>query len=387
MSAGVSILGSTGSVGETALRVIRHMPEAFHVVGLAAGRRTKKLAEQIREFSPRLVSVTERQDAEEIREAFPGLEVLCGASGAAHVAEADEARIVIAAIVGSDGLPPTYRAVLKGKRVALANKESLVMAGRLVMEAARRSGAELLPVDSEHCAIFQCIKGESTKHVRRIVLTASGGALRDAPVEAMESASVEQVLAHPTWKMGRKITVDSATMVNKGLEVIEARWLFNAPLDKIAVLMHRESIIHSMVEFVDGSVIAQLASADMALPVQYALTYPARREGPMATLDLAQMKSLTFSEPDPRRYPCLGLARQAAATSEAHMIALNAANEEAVAVFLQGLIPFGAIARIIRTVLDGTAASSPSGIEQVLAIHKASRAFARRAIESGADRC
>jgi 1-deoxy-D-xylulose-5-phosphate reductoisomerase len=383
MSTGVSILGSTGSVGETTLRVIAHLEGQFHVVGLAAGRSVKRMAEQVARYRPSIVSVEREEDAAELRRLFPSLEVVYGTHGATQVAEAPEARIVMAAIVGSHGLAPTYRAVQKGKRVALANKEALVMAGRLMIDMARRSGAELLPVDSEHCAVFQCVRGESKKHIRRILLTASGGSLRDADLSEIEDAPLERVLAHPTWKMGRKITVDSATMMNKGLEIIEAHHLFDVPLKNIGVLVHPQSIVHSMVEYVDGSVMAQLATTDMALPVQYSLTYPARSGGALEFLDLAAMGTLTFKEAEPGRYPCLDLARAAAETSEAHTIAMNAANEEAVAAFLAGQIPFGGIHRCIAAVLDRTVPAPASGLEQVLALDKGSRALAREALSSG----
>jgi len=383
MSVGVSVLGSTGSVGETTLRVIREMGGAFRVVGLAAGSRVERLMEQIEEFSPEVVSVAGAEDARRIAARFPRLEVTYGPHGATQVADAPGVQTVVAAIVGAAGLAPTLKAVQRGKRVALANKEALVMAGRLVMEAARKSGAEILPVDSEHCAVFQCSKGESPKHIRRILLTASGGALRDLPLDQLEEAPPERVLRHPTWRMGRKITVDSATMMNKGLEVIEAHHLFGLPLEKISVLMHRESIVHSLVEFVDGSVLAQMAEADMALPVQYALTYPARKPGPTPALDLAHIASLSFAEPDPGRYPCLELARQAARTSEAHKVALNSANEEAVRAYLEGRISYGAIPRLIRKVLESTVPASLDSLEHILALDRKSRQAAQRFMEQG----
>jgi 1-deoxy-D-xylulose-5-phosphate reductoisomerase len=383
MSVGVSVLGSTGSVGETTLRVIREMGGAFRVVGLAAGSRVERLMEQIEEFSPEVVSVAGAEDARRIAARFPRLEVTYGPHGATQVADVPGAQTVVAAIVGAAGLAPTLKAVQRGKRVALANKEALVMAGRLVMEAARKSGAEILPVDSEHCAVFQCSKGESPKHIRRILLTASGGALRDLPLDQLEEAPPERVLRHPTWRMGRKITVDSATMMNKGLEVIEAHHLFGLPLEKISVLMHRESIVHSLVEFVDGSVLAQMAEADMALPVQYALTYPARKPGPTPALDLAHIASLSFAEPDPGRYPCLELARQAARTSEAHKVALNSANEEAVRAYLEGRISYGAIPRLIRKVLESTVPASLDSLEHILALDRKSRQAAQRFMDQG----
>lgn len=383
MSVGVVVLGSTGSVGETTLRVIREMGGAFRVVGLAAGSRVERLMEQIEEFSPEVVSVAHAEDARRLASRFPRLEVTFGPHGATQVADAPGAQTVVAAIVGAAGLAPTLRAVQRGRRVALANKEALVMAGRLVMDAARRSGAEILPVDSEHCAVFQCSKGESPKHIRRILLTASGGALRDLPLHELEEAPPERVLRHPTWRMGRKITVDSATMMNKGLEVIEAHHLFGLPLEKISVLMHRESVVHSLVEFVDGSVLAQLAEADMALPVQYALTYPARKPGPTPALDLAHIASLSFAEPEPQRYPCLDLARQAARTSEAHKVALNSANEEAVRAYLEGRISYGAIPRLIRKVLEATVPASLDSLEHILALDRRSRQAAQRFMDEG----
>jgi 1-deoxy-D-xylulose-5-phosphate reductoisomerase len=247
----------------------------------------------------------------------------------------------------------------------------------------RRSGAEMLPVDSEHCAVFQCVRGENKRQIRRIILTASGGSLRDLPLEEVETAPLDRVLKHPTWKMGRKITVDSATMMNKGLEIIEAHHLFNVPMDRICVLLHPQSIVHSMVEYVDGSVMAQLATADMALPVQYALTYPIRSPGSQEFLDLSAIQSLSFTDVDAKRFPCLDLARQAARTSEAHVISMNAANEEAVQAFLEGHIPFGHIQRIIRRVLDATTPAAPGALEQVLAFDSQGRQLARRALAAG----
>lgn len=380
MSTGVVVLGSTGSVGETTLRVLRMHADKFRLAGLAAGRRVERLAEQIREFRPEAVSVERSEDARTLRQAFPGLQVFEGTSGPVQLVELSGVRIVMAAIVGAQGLAATYRAVQLGLRVALANKEALVMAGGLMMDAAHRSGAELLPVDSEHCAVFQCLKGESVRHVRKILLTASGGALRDRPLEGIEKATVEEVLAHPTWKMGPKITVDSATMMNKGLEVIEAHHLFAVPLDRIGVLLHPQSLIHSMVEFEDGSVLAQIAATDMALPVQYALTYPARLPGVLDYLDFAKGPALSFSEPDPQRYPCLGLAREAAASSGAHSVALNAANEVAVAAFLEERLAYGNIPRVIETVLYATPEAAPGTLEEVYALDAEARIRAAEAL-------
>ena len=382
MKKGVSVLGSTGSVGTTTLEVLRRLSSTYRVVGLAAGRRVELLEEQINEFKPLVVSVGLEKDAARLKKKFPKVEVMHGRSGAVEVAGVGEADVVVAAIVGGEGLAPTYRAVSAGKRVALANKEALVMAGRIMMAAAKRSGAELLPVDSEHCAIFQCLQGERLDRVRRIILTASGGALRDRPLKRLASAKVEEVLEHPTWKMGAKITVDSATMVNKGLEIIEAHHLFGLPLDKIDVMIHPQSIVHSMVEFQDGSVICQMATPDMALPVQYAITYPlrVRRED---SLDLANLAPLTFSAPDPKRFPCLGLFRRAANASEAHVVALNAANEVAVNAFLKGGIGFGGIRSMLEDAVSSCEHGRFTDIEEVFeADHEArdrARAFLRDA--------
>jgi 1-deoxy-D-xylulose-5-phosphate reductoisomerase len=375
---GVVVLGATGSVGETTLRVLERHSDRFRVVGLAAGKRVKRLAEQIAKWRPLAVSVAREEDAAFLRREFKGVDVYSGPDGPVRLAEHPQAGTVVAAIVGSQGLRSTFRAVELGRRVALANKETLVMAGRLVFEAARRSGAELLPVDSEHCAIFQCLQGENSASVRRLILTASGGALRDFPVEAIPNATVEQVLCHPTWKMGRKITVDSATMMNKGLEIIEAHHLFHVPLGRIEVLLHPQSVVHSMVEFNDGSLIAQMASPDMALPVQFALTYPERISGLLAPLDLAKAPPMTFAEASAGRYPCLALAREAASSSESHAIALNAANEVAVQAFLDGRLRFGDIATLVRSVLDETEPSAPANLEEVLQLDLAARRQAQR---------
>ncbi len=383
---GVVVLGSTGSVGETTLRVLEKHSDRFSVVGLAAGKSVKRLAEQIEKFKPLAVSVSRSEDAAALRERFKEVKVFSGPEGPVRLAELPEARTVVAAIAGSQGLRSTFRAVELGRRVALANKETLVMAGRLVFEAARKSGAELLPVDSEHCAIFQCLQGEKRSSVRRLILTASGGALRDFPADGLAGATVEQVLRHPTWKMGKKITVDSATMMNKGLEVIEACHLFNVPLEMIDVLIHPQSVVHSMVEFNDGSVIAQMASPDMSLPVQFALTYPERVDGLLSSLDLARTPALTFSEASEKRYPCLALARQAATASEAHAIALNAANEVAVQAFLEDKLRFGQIEEVVKGVLSETEPSSPDGLDEVIRLDAVARRQAQRLLAKAKER-
>jgi len=383
MTIRISLLGSTGNIGESTVRVVRALKGKAKIVGLAAGKNIDRIIEQIREFSPMAVSVKDEEDAGKVRKLFPRLRVLYGPQGACEIAALPEAETVVAGIVGIAGLPSTYRAIRLGKRVALANKEALVTAGSLMTRAARRSGAELIPVDSEHCAIFQCLRGENIRHVSKIILTGSGGALRDYPVEEIKDASLDQVMKHPTWNMGRKITVDSATLMNKGLELIEASYLFGLPAEQIEVVIHRESIVHSLVEFLDGSVMAQLAAPDMALPIQYAITFPIRATGDVPKLDFSKMKSLTFEKPSARRYPCFKLAQEAFATSEAHTIALNSANEVAVKAFITGRITFGAIHTTIKKVLSKTIPYQPQTIEEVLHADEKARAAAEQVIAKG----
>lgn len=383
MTIKIAVLGSTGSIGESTIKVVRSLKEKIKIVGLSAGKNINKVLEQIKEFSPYAVSVKDEEDAKIVKKYFPKLEVFYGEQGSVEIASLTEAKTVIAAIVGISGLPSTHKAVKLGKRVALANKEALVTAGRIITQTAKRSGAEIIPVDSEHCAIFQCLRGESTKYVRQILLTGSGGALRDYPLDKIKNASLKDVLNHPTWKMGRKITVDSATLVNKGLELIEASYLFGIPQEKIEIIIHRESIVHSLVEFLDGSIMAQLASPDMTLPIQYAITFPMRLEGQVKRLNLCDLKSLTFEKPEKKRFPCLDLARSAFRESEAHTIAFNAANEVAVKTFIDGIINFGKIYTVIKGVLEKTISYKPETIEEILYIDKKSREFAQNIISKG----
>ncbi len=350
----IAVLGSTGSIGRQTLEVIRWLPEQFEVVGLAAGGYSGAFRTQLAEFRPRLAAVG-RVSEREAAQLPPG--VLWGAGGVKEVATAPDADLVVVATVGRAGLEPTLAALSAGKDVALANKEALVMAGKLVTEIARRSQARILPVDSEHSAIWQCLRGEGEQQdwlttVRTLILTASGGALRDVPAGELDRVSPAQVLAHPTWLMGPKVTVDSATLMNKGLEVIEAQWLFGLPLERMKVLLHRESIVHSLVEFVDGSVKAQLGTADMRIPIQYALSFPARLPGRSEPLRLARVGCLTFGEIDLVRYPCLGLALEAARGDRSLPAVLSGANEVAVEMFLRGQICFGAIPSIVEQVLS-----------------------------------
>lgn len=367
---GVAILGSTGSIGQQTLDVIRSMPDRFEVVGLAAGSYSRQFQAQLAEFRPALSAVGKATpgDAESLPDG-----VLSGPSGLATVATSREADLVVMATVGRAGLEPTLEAVKARKTVALANKEALVMAGGLVTSAARRTGARILPIDSEHSALWQCLRGEGElpewrKIVRSLILTASGGALRDLPMEELKRVTPAQVLNHPTWKMGPKVTVDSATLMNKGLEVIEARWLFGLPLEKISILLHRESIVHSMVEFVDGSVKAQLGPADMRLPIQYALCYPERTAGLVKPLSVAGVGCLTFEEIDLGRYRCLRLALEAARRGGSYPAALSTANEVAVEKFLSGDIGFDTIPVVVEEVLSRHRPVDLDSLEAVLTV-------------------
>lgn len=383
MTIKISILGSTGSIGKSTIKVARALKDNIKVLGLSAGKNIDILIEQIREFNPKLVSVKDIEDAKKIKKLFPKVDVQYGEAGNLLVASMEDVQVVVAAIVGIAGLQSTIKAAKFGKRIALANKEALVVSGRILLDTAKKSGAELIPVDSEHCAIFQCLRGENIKYVRRVILTSSGGALRDYPIEKIGNASLSDVLKHPTWKMGKKITVDSATLMNKGLEIIEASYLFGIKEEKIDVLIHRESIVHSLVEFEDGSMMAQLSKPDMALPIQYALTFPIRGKSEVERVDFLKTKSLTFESVDNKRYPCLQLAREAFKTSEAHTIALNAANEVAVKTFIEGKITFADIYKTVRKVLDITKPYKPDSIEEIIHLDNISREKTMKIISKG----
>jgi len=378
----VSILGSTGSIGTSTLEVVSRLGRSFAVTGLAAGSNIALLSEQVERFRPRLVSVARREDALVLRRRFRGrgLRVAFGPEGAEEVASLPGNDIVVAAITGTSGLRPTLAAVRAGVRVALANKESMAIAGALLRAAAARSGAEILPVDSEHSGVFQCLAAGRRRHVRRVILTASGGPFLRTPLAEIPRKSVAEALRHPRWKMGRKVTVDSATMMNKGLELMEARWLFNLPAERLDVLIHPQSIVHALVELTDGSVLAQLGPTDMRLPIQYALTYPDRAASPLAPLDLAAVGRLEFRPVDERRYPLFGLARRALTAGGSAPVALNAANEVAVGAFLAGRIPFGGLNRVVRGVMDGHVRRSVADLEAIMAVDREAREAARRSL-------
>jgi 1-deoxy-D-xylulose-5-phosphate reductoisomerase len=381
----LAILGSTGSIGQNALAVVAEHPQEFQVVGLAAGKNVAVLAEQIRAVRPAQVSVQDEAVARELKLALnghPPAEILVGAEGAVAVAAAPEADLVVSAMVGAVGLPPTLAAVEAGKTVALANKETLVAAGSLVMTAVAANGATLLPVDSEHSAIFQSLEGHRREDVRRLWLTASGGPFRTWPKEKLDAATPAQALKHPNWSMGAKITIDSATMMNKALEVIEASVLFGLPASQVEVYIHPQSIIHSLVEFVDGSVLAQLGWPDMRLPIAYALTYPRRLPLKQEPLDLGKVAQLTFERPDFTRFPSLRLGYEAASIGGTMPAVLNAANEVAVAAFLEGRLPFPGIPRVVKETMAAHTSEPLKNLAQVLEVNNWAREQARRLAET-----
>jgi 1-deoxy-D-xylulose-5-phosphate reductoisomerase len=368
---GISILGSTGSIGCNTLRVVESLSEQFRVVALGAGRNIEKLAEQVARHLPRLVSVESEENARQLRAALFRRDVdlpriVVGLEGLVEVATHAEADCVVSATVGAVGFVPTLRALEAGKRVALANKETLVMAGELMTRAAARSGAEILPVDSEHNALHQCLRGEKRGEVRRLILTASGGPFRTRNREEMERATVAEAMRHPTWNMGAKVTIDSATLMNKGLEVIEARWLFGFGADEISIVVHPESVVHSMIELIDGSIKAQMGVTDMRHAIQYALTYPERHPCELPPLDLTKFKALHFEEPDVNRFPAISLAYRALRTGGTLPAAMNAANEIAVEAFINGYISFNSIPRVIEEVMDGHETEAVTDLDVVL---------------------
>jgi len=351
---GVAILGSTGSVGRNALEVVEAFSDRLKVVALAAGGNVELLASQVRQHHPQLVSVKSASDAERLRIAIadPSVSIVHGPEGACVVASCEEADTVIAAIVGAAGLPPVYAALRAGKRVGIANKEVLVAAGDLMTATAAEFGGEILPIDSEHSAVHQALRCGSASEVQRIILTASGGPFLNRDLSTFAEITIQAALAHPTWKMGNKISIDSATMMNKGLEVIEAHHLFSLAVDQIDVIVHPQSIVHSMVEYVDGSIMAQLSTTDMKFPIQYSMLYPERVEAPFARLDLAQIRHLEFLPLDRHRFPALELAYAAARSGGSAPAVLNAANEIAVERFLTGELPFVWIVQVVRRVLE-----------------------------------
>ncbi len=380
----ITLLGATGSIGLRTLDLVASFPEELQVAGLAArGSNVDLIADLCRKYSPRAVALLDAGAVDRLARqlAAPRPELLSGPEGLVALARDVEADVVVSALVGGAGLLPTMAAIQAGRTIALANKETLVMAGSLMTAAARRRGVRLLPVDSEHSAVFQCLAGHNRGDIHRILLTASGGPFRETPKAKLAAVTVEDALRHPTWKMGAKITIDSATLMNKGLEIIEARWLFDVAPDQVQVVVHPQSIVHSMVEYIDGSVIAQLGVADMGVPILYALTYPERRPTPAARLDLTRVGQLTFSEPDTDKFPCLRLARVALEQSGAAPVVLNAANEVAVAAFLDRRIGFTDIADVIERALGGSPAGELRSIDECVAIDAEARRRAQQLVD------
>lgn len=373
----ISLLGSTGSIGTQTLDIVDQHPDKFQIIALSAGSNIELLKQQIDKYSPRLVSVATKEHAEQLSAyVSTSVQVMYGEQGLIEVAAVSEADIVVTAIMGSRGLPATLAAIDAGKQIGLANKETLVTAGHIVMERAKQRGVQILPIDSEHSAIFQCLNGETRKQIERITLTASGGSFRDYTREQLTNVSVEQALKHPNWSMGAKITIDSATMANKGLEVIEAHWLFDVSYEQIDVVIHPESIIHSYVEFVDRSVVAQLGMPDMRVPIQYALTYPDRIANKTERLSLAQIGQLNFRPMDTERYPMLRLAFECGKAGLSAPIVYNAANEVAVDRFLKKEISFLDIERVVETALSKHAGCEVDTIEAIVAVDQEARAIA-----------
>ncbi|HDI78663.1 MAG TPA: 1-deoxy-D-xylulose-5-phosphate reductoisomerase [Desulfobacteraceae bacterium] len=381
----ILILGSTGSIGRDSIGVIKENPERYRIVALSANRNVKLLGEQIRSLRPRYACITDTGRVQKLKEAvsdISGIEILSGVEGLIDMVSADEVDLVISAISGSAGLIPTYHAVLNGKDIALANKETLVMAGDIVMRLAKEKGVSIIPIDSEHSAIFQALSGHSREDVKKIILTASGGPFRNMGIDEMKRVSPEQALRHPNWKMGSKITIDSSTLMNKGLEIIEARHLFGFKGDQIEVIIHPESIIHSMVEYLDGSIIAQMGIPNMKIPISYALSYPRHLKLDLPTLRFEQLKSLTFEMPDYKRFRCLSLAMDALEMGNSMCVVLNGANEIAVESFLNYKIGFLEIPYVIEAVMSEHTVKEINSIDEVIELdrwakHKANEVINR----------
>ncbi|MBE0460423.1 MAG: 1-deoxy-D-xylulose-5-phosphate reductoisomerase [Candidatus Aminicenantes bacterium] len=379
----VSILGSTGSIGRNTLQVIEHLSDKFNIVGLAAGKNTKLLKKQVEKFKPKVVSLERTEDAQEIMQAYShlGLRVVSGREGAEEIAQIEDNDIVVCAITGINGLLPTLAAVKAGKRVALANKESMVVAGSLLKKEANRTGAEIIPVDSEHSGVFQCLVKENRENIKRVILTASGGPFFRTPKEDMQKITLEEALNHPRWKMGAKVTIDSATLMNKGLELIEAKWLFDLHPQQLEILIHPQSIVHSLVEMKDGSVLAQMSTTDMRIPIQYALTYPQREKAPVASLDLSQIQSLDFFEVDTNKFPLIKIARLALKEGGSFPVALNAANEEVVDAFLKKKLRFSEVYDVIREAVEAHDTREVNSIEEIFQIDREIKMKTRKIIE------
>ncbi len=381
----ISLLGSTGSIGRNALKIIKHHPDKYRIIALSAGRNIDLLLEQIYEFSPKAVSVLDEDLASTLRTRLKtnaGIEIYSGIEGFKRIATFEEVDTVISAMTGAAGLSPTYAAVEAGKNIALANKEAMVMAGPLIMSAVKNKKQTVLPIDSEHSAILQSLQGHPREDLRRIILTASGGPFRNMSLDEMESVTPEQTQEHPTWNMGRKINVDSATLMNKGLEAIEAKWFFDLKMDQINILIHPQSIVHSMVEYRDGSIIAQMGVPHMITPISYALSYPHHIENRLSPLQLDEIGTLSFEKPDKTRFRCLDLALQAGKIGGSMPAVLNAANEIAVEAFLEGHLGFLQISMLIEKTMDAHTAYDIEHIEEVMEADSWARHWAEEALDN-----
>jgi 1-deoxy-D-xylulose-5-phosphate reductoisomerase len=371
----ISVLGSTGSIGCSSLEVIHKLSHKFKVVGLTAGRNTQLLEEQVEKFKPKIVSLEKKEEAEDLKKKFKGksIQVTFAQEGAEEVASFPENDIVISAITGIDGLRPTLAAVRQGKKIALANKESMVVAGPLIQDSIQKFGAQLIPVDSEHSGVFQCLAKEKMENVKKVILTASGGPFFSKSPSEMNDISLEEALNHPRWKMGKKVTIDSATLMNKGLELIEAHWLFGLEPRQLGILIHPQSIVHSLVEMSDGSVLAQLSPTDMKVPIQYALTYPDREDSMLPSLNLSEIKALEFYEVDVEKFPIIKLARLALEEGESYPIALNAANEVVVSAFLEQRIKFMDISEVVTGVIENHQKRKVQSLEDIFDVDSETR--------------
>lgn len=377
----IVLLGSTGSIGTSTIKVAEDLPDHFRLIGLAAGRRVDDLVSQAKQFQPQLISISDESQADALRQSAPGgVRTTFGSEGLVELATLPDADIVLIAIVGTAGLEPALAAIRAGKDIAVASKEILVMAGEIVMREAKKHGVKVLAVDSEHSAIFQCLDDKPESSVRKLILTASGGPFREKPKSEFADITLAQALKHPSWDMGQKITIDSATLFNKGLEMIEARWLFNIEMPRVAVIVHPQSVIHSMVEFVDGSILSQLSTPDMCLPIQYALTYPDRMPSERVQTDFAEIGSLTFEEPDTDRFPALNLAREAGSVGGTLPAVLNAANEVAVDAFCKQQLSFIGITELVAATMEAHPTKLDPSLEEILEADQWARKNARARI-------
>jgi len=385
----LAVLGSTGSIGVNTLHIVHQFPERFEIISLSAGANIQLLKQQILKFRPKVVSVLNKELSEALRRDLPDIsvEIVHGVEGLIQVATHPEVDQVVSAIVGAVGLIPTLSAIKTGKTIALANKEPLVMAGKIVMEEANKNNTRILPVDSEHSAIFQALLGHQKEDIHRLILTASGGPFLNLPLSRLHEVTVKEALSHPHWEMGKKITIDSASLMNKGLEVIEAHWLFDIPVEKIVVQIHPQSVVHSMVEYIDGSIVAQMGITDMRIPISYALSFPQRLPLNLPPLDLPQCGGLTFLPPDPERFPCLQLAYHSIQIGETMPSILNAANEVAVNAFLEGSIKFTEIPFLLRRVMEDHEVKMVNTIEDILRADHWARERAKAILSEGRKLC